>query len=540
MQLVTRLLTAALLAVITITWSSASQAERRVALIIGNGAYKNVPKLPNPPKDAKAMAALLRNLGFDVTTGTDLTQSGMTDSLRKFAASADNADVALFFYAGHGISLEGKNYLLPVDANLKSEIDVKLGGPIDVNVMLDQTMSTAKVKLVFLDACRDNPFVEQISRSVRTRSLTINSGLAEMKSSEGTLLAFATAPGQTALDGDSGHSPFTTALLDNLGAPNTEISVALTKVRASVADLTKKKQSPWASTKLTGLFYMNQTGPIEAAKPAERTASAAPAAASGGSDLEMEFWRSVKESNKPEELNAYLTRYPDGVFSSIARARVAALNDPKAPISRSASPIEPVIDPATKTTDANMKTEEDVNLDRDQRRDVQRRLKALGFATPVNGKFNDETRRAITNWQSARGYPVSGFLNNLQFDAMKTEALPKTAEKDKDEDEDSGSKSSSRRERHHGGGGGGRGGGAPFIGGGFGPMIRGSASVRSFHVEANTNRPRESGGDFLYSAERSRCLPAIPREFPCRLLKRGPSSPMICAAWHWISSAPPT
>ena len=130
--------------------------------------------------------------------------------------------------------------------------------------MLDQTMSTSKVKLVFLDACRDNPFVEQISRSIRTRSLTINSGLAEMKSSEGTLLAFATAPGQTALDGEGGNSPFTRALLDNLAAPNTEISVALTKVRAQVAEVTKKKQSPWASTNLTGLFYMNQTRPIEA------------------------------------------------------------------------------------------------------------------------------------------------------------------------------------------------------------------------------------------------------------------------------------
>src|SRR3954463_5360075 len=114
MRLIIRLVIGALVAA-SVSWSSVSQAERRVALIIGNGAYKNVPKLPNPPKDAKAMAALLRNLGFDVTTGTDLTQSGMTESLRKFAASADNADVALFFYAGHGISLEGKNYLLPVD-----------------------------------------------------------------------------------------------------------------------------------------------------------------------------------------------------------------------------------------------------------------------------------------------------------------------------------------------------------------------------------------------------------------------------------------
>ena len=297
MRLIIRLVVGALVAA-TVTWSSKSRADRRVALIIGNGAYKNVPKLPNPPKDAKAMASLLRNLGFEVVTGTDLNQAAMTDSLRKFAAAADNADVALFYYAGHGIALESKNYLLPIDANLRSELDVKLGGPIDVNVMLDQTMSTAKVKLVFLDACRDNPFVEQISRSVRTRSLTINSGLAEMKSSEGTLLVFATAPGQTALDGEGNNSPFTKALLNNLSAPNTEISVALTKARAEVADVTKKKQSPWTNTNLTGLFYMNPVA--GAAASPEKVASAAPAAApsSAAGDVELEFWRSVRESNK--------------------------------------------------------------------------------------------------------------------------------------------------------------------------------------------------------------------------------------------------
>lgn len=468
MQLISRLLVAALLAV-SVTWSTASQAERRVALVIGNGAYKNVPRLPNPPKDAKAMAALLRNLGFEVVTGTDLTQVGMTDNLRRFASEADNADVALFYYAGHGLSLEGKNYLLPVDANLKSELDVKLGGPIDVNVMLDQTMATSKVKLVFLDACRDNPFVEQISRSARTRSTTINSGLAEMKSSEGTLLAFATAPGQVAYDGEGGNSPFTAALLNNLGAANTEISVALTKVRAEVADLTKKKQSPWASTNLTGLFYMNKTAAVEPAKIAktdaasDRVASGATEALSGANAVELEFWRSVKESNKSEELNAYLTRYPDGVFSGIARARIAALNDPKSPMSRSASPKEPAIDPATKTTEANSTTEDDIGLDRDTRRNVQRRLKALGFATPVNGRFGEETRRAITNWQSARGYPVSGFLNNLQFDALKAEGMPKTAEKEADDDD----KPSRGHRRYRGGGG-----GPPAFFGGFmgGPM----------------------------------------------------------------------
>ena len=469
MRLIIRLVVAALV-VATVTWSGESRADRRVALIIGNGAYKNVPKLPNPPKDAKAMASLLRNLGFEVVTGTDLTQAAMTDSLRQFAQAADNADVALFYYAGHGIALESKNYLLPIDANLKSEIDVKLGGPIDVNVMLDQTMSTAKVKLVFLDACRDNPFVEQISRSVRTRSLTINSGLAEMKSSEGTLLVFATAPGQTALDGEGNNSPFTKALLNNLAAPNTEISVALTKARAEVADVTKKKQSPWTNTNLTGLFYMN---PVAGAAAPEKVASAAPAAAapSGAADVELEFWRSVRESNKVEELNAYLTRYPDGSFSSIARSRIAALNDPKAPAVRSLSPIEPVIDPATKTAEANLQTEESIDLDRDARRSVQRRLKALGFATPVSGKFTDETRRAITNWQSVRGYPVSGFLNNLQYSALKAEAPPKAAEKEKDEDDDKPARSSKRRSGG-GGGGGGPGAAGAFIGGVMGGAFR--------------------------------------------------------------------
>src|SRR5262249_6482218 len=162
---------------------------------------------------------------------------------------------------------------------------------------------------------------------------------------------------------------------------------------------------------------------------------------------------------------------PNGEFSSIARSRLAAFNDPKEPISRSTSTAEPVgIDPATKTAEANIKTEEDLQLDRDDRREIQRRLKALGFSTPGNGPVNDDTRRAITNWQTMRGYPVSGFLNNLQQTALKAEAMPKSAEKDRDDDEED---SRSSRGRRHGGGGGGRGGGAPVFfgggGGGFGP-----------------------------------------------------------------------
>src|SRR4030088_3093760 len=173
--------------------ANAAQAERRVAFVVGNGAYKNVAQLPNPPVDAKAMASVLRNVGFDVVEGTNLTRDKMTERLLEFGKKAQGADVAVFFYAGHGIAIGGSNYLLPVDADIKSEMDVKLGSAINVDVTLDQTMSDAKAKLVFLDAYRDNPFAAKI-RSSATRAVSVQRGLAEMKSGEGTLISFATGP----------------------------------------------------------------------------------------------------------------------------------------------------------------------------------------------------------------------------------------------------------------------------------------------------------------------------------------------------------
>src|SRR5215216_5939535 len=181
--------------------ATAAKAEKRVAFVVGNGAYKNVAALPNPPIDAKAMAGVLRNVGFEVVEGTNLTRDKMTERLLDFGKKAQGADVAVFFYAGHGIAISGTNYLLPVDADIKSEMGVKLGAAINIDLTLDQTMGDAKVKLVLLDACRDNPFAAQIkSNAPSTRSVSVQTGLAEMKSGEGTLIAFATGPGQTALD----------------------------------------------------------------------------------------------------------------------------------------------------------------------------------------------------------------------------------------------------------------------------------------------------------------------------------------------------
>src|SRR5271154_1152260 len=187
-----RFLIAAMTAAAFLVSADAALADKRVAFVVGNGAYKNVAPLPNPAVDAKSMAKVLRGVGFDVVEGTNLTRDKMTEKLLEFGKRAQGADVALFFYAGHGIAIAGTNYLLPIDADIKSEMDVKLGNAINVDLTLDQTMNDAKVKLVFLDACRDNPFAAKIRAGATSRSVSVQTGLAEMKSGEGTLIAFAT------------------------------------------------------------------------------------------------------------------------------------------------------------------------------------------------------------------------------------------------------------------------------------------------------------------------------------------------------------
>jgi uncharacterized caspase-like protein len=306
--------------------SNVAKADRRVAFVVGNGAYKNVTPLPNPPVDAKAMAGLLRNVGFEVVEGTDLTRDKMTEKLLDFGEKAEGADVALFFYAGHGIAISGANYLLPVDADIKSERDVKLGSAINIDIALEQTMSDAKVKLVFLDASHDNPFAARLYSRKTRHNVNVQSGLAEMKAGEGTLIAFAAGPGQTVLDGqENTNSPFTRALMANIARPGVEIQQAMTQVRAQVNEETSKAQLPWGNTNLIGSVYLN---PV--ATPAGATAAPVPntpAPTAGNSpEVELEYWRSVKDSNKPEELNAYLTSYPNGQFRAIALARIAALH----------------------------------------------------------------------------------------------------------------------------------------------------------------------------------------------------------------------
>jgi hypothetical protein len=469
-----RFLIAAISAATFLVSANAALADKRVAFVVGNGAYKNVAALPNPAVDAKSMAKLLRNVGFDVVEGANLTRDKMTEKLLDFGKKAEGADVALFFYAGHGIAVNGTNYLLPVDADLKSEMDVKLGAAINVDLTLEQTMADAKVKLVFLDACRDNPFAAKIRSAKATRSVSVASGLAEMKSGEGTLIAFATGPGQTALDGEVGtNSPFTRALMANIASPGVEIQQAMTKVRAQVNEETGKNQLPWGHTNLIGTVYLN---PAPVASGSAVEAPNTPAAVAGpASEVELEFWRSIKDSNKPEELNAYLTNYPNGTFKSIALARIAALQDGPSTATRNLT-TGSGIDPQTFSEESSQTTEDQLGLDRSQRRDVQRRLTSLGFDIKTSGKFDEASRTMITRWQAARGYPKSGYLNVLQHKALQSEILTTRVASASSDDSDD--EPVARASRRHGGGGGGRhyrhGGGGPggFFGGMMGGLFR--------------------------------------------------------------------
>ncbi|MEI6535728.1 MAG: caspase family protein [Verrucomicrobiaceae bacterium] len=301
--------------------SSPAWAERSVALVIGNSTYQYANKLRNPANDAKAMAKLFSDLGFEVKLVLDTDRNDLMGVLGDFSQLATGSDVAIFYYAGHGLSLDNRNFLIPVDSDIQRAADVRLGAAVDAEVAIDQALSDAKVKLVFLDACRNNPFVEQIKRSIgSTRGTSVSSGLAEMKSGEGTLIAFSTAPGQTALDGSGALSPFAEAMLKELTEPGLEVRLAMTKVRADVEKMTMAQQTPWESTNLTGFFFFKP-----AVTEAPKAETAIPSSPDTQAELDLEYWKSVKDSDDPSLLNSYIDKFPAGVYLALAEARLRQL-----------------------------------------------------------------------------------------------------------------------------------------------------------------------------------------------------------------------
>ncbi len=215
---------------------------KRVALIIGNSTYRNVPALPNPANDASDVAAAFRRLGFAVT----LLQNGSFDDMRRgllaFGQGAAGADMAAVYFAGHGMEVGGENWLIPVDANLKRETDAE-NEAISLRSVMLQVSNTTSLGLVILDACRDNPFIARMQRSLASRG--ISGGLGRIEPVGNVLVAYAARDGTTALDGDGHNSPFTTALLHNIEQPGLEVTFMFRNVRDDVMEATRNEQQPF-------------------------------------------------------------------------------------------------------------------------------------------------------------------------------------------------------------------------------------------------------------------------------------------------------
>jgi hypothetical protein len=224
---------------------------RRVALVIGNGNYRFATKLGNPSNDASDIANALRKLGFEVVEGRDLDKRGIEDKLREFSRKLAGAKLALFFYAGHGMQVAGKNYLVPVDAKLEQPGDLRLD-TIDIADVLSQMEAEPRVNLVFLDACRDNPLARSFARTMGARSASVGQGLAQLQSAIGTMIAYATQPDAVALDGEGRNSPFTKALLKHIATPAADIGTVMRRVRADVIAETSERQVPWDHSSLVG------------------------------------------------------------------------------------------------------------------------------------------------------------------------------------------------------------------------------------------------------------------------------------------------
>lgn len=292
-----------------------SATERRIALVIGNSAYKVGP-LKNPVNDARLIATTLRSVGFKVIERTNVDQKAMKRALQKFGdllEEAGKAGVGLFYYAGHGVQANGRNYLIPLGAEIQRESDLEIEA-LRANAVLS-TMDYARNRLnfVIMDACRNNPY----ARSFRSASR----GLARMEAPRGTLVAYATGPGDVAADGKGDNSPYTEALVKAMQEPGVPVEQMFKRVRLMVEEETDSKQTPWEESSLTGDFYfIPLKKPISAPEP-----ELSPAQPLVAAQKEMMFWQSIQNSENPANFEAYLKKYPDGEFTSLATNRIKEL-----------------------------------------------------------------------------------------------------------------------------------------------------------------------------------------------------------------------
>lgn len=282
---------------------STAGGERRIALLVGNSAYKEAP-LRNPVNDVRDMATALRKLDFEVIEKTNVTQKELNRAIVQFGEKLRADTVALFFYAGHGMQVKGKNYLIPVDAQIRSEASVR-AETVDVDGVLDQ-LTVSSLNIVILDACRNNPF--------ERRFRSVGGGLAQMDAPKGSLVAYATAPGKTAADGQSRNGLYTQELLKHIQTPGLPLEAVFKRVRIGVMAASGEAQTPWETSSLTGDFFFR---PVAGATPVAAPQAEAPVDPAA---QDVAFWRSIEHSRNMADFEAYLRSYPDGQYVALAKA----------------------------------------------------------------------------------------------------------------------------------------------------------------------------------------------------------------------------
>jgi uncharacterized caspase-like protein len=429
--------------IFAIATCQAAMAEKRVALVVGNSGYAHVPALPNPRNDAADMAVKLKGLGFTVISGTDLGFLEMRRTIRSFINSLDGSDIALFFYAGHGLQVNGKNYMIPIDAQIENENDLDFEA-ISIALTLAAMERSAKTSLIFLDACRNNPLARNLARSMGTRSAAIGRGLARIGTGIGTLISYSTQPGNVALDGEGRNSPFTAALLEHLGTPGEGVTRDMIRVRNAVLKATDGKQVPWDNSSLTGEVILVPTAKLQddTANNIPKENTAPRINAPQGNQVEIAYWESIKDASDKAYYEAYLKKYPDGQFADLAQLKLAAIDKEAGQSKRSVDPSPPnplnsdifnrqklaMVDPnaagsalpkASDTPQLPQDIENGLGLKTEDYQRVQIALNTLGFDVGAeDGAFGPKSRAGLRKYQLRNQLEISGYLTRQTLAAL--------------------------------------------------------------------------------------------------------------------------
>ena len=397
-------------AVLLSALSAAAPAAQRVALVIGNSAYEHTDALRNPGNDAADMAGALKRLGFEVVEGTDLDFDGFYDKLRAFDEASRGADVTLFFYAGHGLQVQDSNWLAPVDAKLETKLDLRRGA-IELDTVMESMRGTKK--LVFLDACRNNPLAGELARSMGlSRAVATRRGLArvEVESGSGTLIGYATAPGDVADDGAGRNSPFTAALLEHIETPGLSANDMFSEVAESVRNATNRGQVPWMETSL-GRFYLASGAP----PPPKDTATAG----AGGTAVPPPSGDAARAYEAAERIGTIaafrlvVTGFPDSIYAKLAQEHIDRHGGAE-PLVVAGGDSDDAVPAATPEA-----VEKGLGLSREDRRLVQMGLSSAGHdAGGVDGMFGGRTRRALRGWQESKEVEVTGYLTGEQWEVL--------------------------------------------------------------------------------------------------------------------------